>query len=681
MKINLYKKLLSERILVFDGAMGTNLQLFNPTVDDYGGKEGCTEMLCYTHPDWLKQIHAQFFDVGCDFVETNSFGANRIVLGEYDLQDKVLEFNRLSAKIAREVAAQYSTPSHPRFVAGSMGPGTKLPSLGHTDFDTLRMNYAEQAQGLLEGGVDLLLIETCQDLLQVKAAINGALDAQRKLKIQVLLNVQVTIESTGTMLLGSDMATAITVIECFPVDTIGLNCATGPFEMSEHVRTLGQLTDRYISVLPNAGLPENVGGKAVYKLTPADLATHLVDFISQHGVNVVGGCCGTTPEHLRAVVNAVKNIKPIKRNPLRVSSSASLYLTMPMKQEPAPLIIGERTNANGSKLFRELLLADDYDSMVNVAKDQEAEGAHQAGFTFGVATLGTALTRDHAKLLKRYADNVVMFFDADQAGRKASLKGIEPVLQEDLFPRIVWTQEEGDPDEIINEKGAGFFLNLLDTAPDFLDYVLRVSSGSETTLEGKAALAKQILQLIGASPNEILKADWTRRLGLGLGIDIQVLEKELRTAGSKTKEAPKPALPAAKTFLPSAEEEYLQLLLNVPDPDPATRLTVEDFADERHRRLMLLLDKQLRENGRVIVADLFNEVAPEDKEWFLKLAMEDKTFDEPEERREQLARDIRLRKVKKRFSDLGERIKVGQGSGAEVAEFQELFRQIKGKVQ
>jgi DNA primase len=308
-------------------------------------------------------------------------------------------------------------------------------------------------------------------------------------------------------------------------------------------------------------------------------------------------------------------------------------------------------------------------------------GAHQAGFTFGVATLGTALTRDHAKLLKRYADNVVMFFDADQAGRKASLKGIEPVLQEDLFPRIVWTQEEGDPDEIINEKGAGFFLNLLDTAPDFLDYVLRVSSGSETTLEGKAALAKQILQLIGASPNEILKADWTRRLGLGLGIDIQVLEKELRTAGSKTKEAPKPALPAAKTFLPSAEEEYLQLLLNVPDPDPATRLTVEDFADERHRRLMLLLDKQLRENGRVIVADLFNEVAPEDKEWFLKLAMEDKTFDEPEERREQLARDIRLRKVKKRFSDLGERIKVGQGSGAEVAEFQELFRQIKGKVQ
>ena len=217
MNIEQYRKILSEKILVFDGAMGTNLQRFNPTPDDFQGKEGCSEILCVSRPQWIKDIHAGFFKAGCDVVETNSFGANRIVLGEYDLADRTLELNRLSAQMAKEVAQQFSTPGHPRFVAGSMGPGTKLPSLGHTTFDILRSNYAEQAQGLLEGGSDLLLIETCQDLLQVKAAVNGALDAMKKLKVRVPLNVQVTIESTGTMLVGSDMATAVTVIECFPV--------------------------------------------------------------------------------------------------------------------------------------------------------------------------------------------------------------------------------------------------------------------------------------------------------------------------------------------------------------------------------------------------------------------------------------------------------------------------------
>ncbi len=309
-------------------------------------------------------------------------------------------------------------------------------------------------------------------------------------------------------------------------------------------------------------------------------------------------------------------------------------------------------------------------------------GAHQAGFTFGVATLGTALTRDHAKLIKRYADSVLMFFDADEAGRKAAVKGLEPVLQEELFPRIVLTEETGDPDEIVHDKGAGFFLNLLDSAPDFMDYLLRVSRGVENTLQEKAALAKHLLQLIAASPNEILKAEWTRRLGLGLGIDIQVLEKELKTAGSKIKEAPKSAATGTqKTFLPSAEEEYLQMFMNTPSAGVENRLTPDDFSDERHKRLMMLIEKHLKENGRIVVAELFSDVADQDKEWFMKLAMEDKTFDEPEDRREQLARDIRLKKVKKRFTDLGERIKVGQGSTTEVAEFQELFRQIKGKVQ
>jgi 5-methyltetrahydrofolate--homocysteine methyltransferase len=423
MNIEEYRRILSERIFVPDGAMGTNLQRYNPTIDDYEGKEGCTEVLCFSRPHWLKDIHASFFKAGCDIIETNSFGSNRIVLGEFGLENQVLEYNRKSAEIAREVAQQFSTKDHPRFVAGSMGPGTKLPSLGHTDFDTLRVNYAEQAQGLLEGGVDLLLIETCQDLLQVKAAINGALDAQRKLKIRIPLNVQVTIEATGTMLIGSDMATAITVTECFPVDTIGLNCATGPTEMSEHVRTLGQMTDRYISVLPNAGLPENVGGNAVYKLTPNELAMHLIDFVKQHGVNVVGGCCGTTPEHLAAVVQAVKGITPVKRKLSKVAQVSSIYLSTPLRQEPAPLIIGERTNANGSKLYRNLLNAEDYDSLVNIAKEQEAEGAHVLDVCD--AYVGRDEVKDMIETVKRFSlqTRVPLMIDSTEAPViEASLK-------------------------------------------------------------------------------------------------------------------------------------------------------------------------------------------------------------------------------------------------------------------
>ncbi len=415
MELSEYQKILAERIFVFDGAMGTNLQRFNPTVDDYEGKEGCTEVLCYSRPNWLKEIHAGFFKAGCDIVETNSFGANKLVLGEYDLGDKAFEYNVTAAKIAKDVAMQFSTKDKPRYVAGSIGPGTKLPSLGHIDFDTLRRNYAEQSEGLLVGGADLLLVETCQDLLQVKAAINGALDAMKKLKQRVPLNVQVTIESTGTMLVGSDMATAITVIESFPVDTIGLNCATGPLEMSEHVRTLGQLSTRYISVLPNAGLPENVGGHAVYKLTPLELANHLEEFVKSHGVNVVGGCCGTTFEHLAAVVERVGKLSPVKRSPKHVASAASLYLPMAMRQEPAPLIIGERTNANGSKIFRDLLLASDYDSMVNIAKEQEAEGAHVLDVC--TAYVGRDEIKDMTETVKRFAlqTRVPLMIDSTEA--------------------------------------------------------------------------------------------------------------------------------------------------------------------------------------------------------------------------------------------------------------------------
>src|SRR5690242_19980393 len=320
-----FEKFLKERILIFDGATGTNLQLHNPTVDDYAGKEGCTEILLETHPDWIEQLHASFYNVGCQVVETNSFGANRIVFAEYGLEDRVHEFNVKAAQLAKKVAQQFSTPDKPRFVAGSMGPGTKLPSLGHTTFDILRRNYAEQAEGLIDGGVDLLLIETCQDILQTKAATIGTFDALATKKKDLPVMVQVTVEATGTLLLGTEMAAAITALEPLPIASLGMNCATGPQEMSEHVRTLCQQWPRLISVLPNAGLPENVGGRAVYRLTPDQLAEHLKDFVTRFGVNIVGGCCGTTPAHLARVVDVVGRLSPTPRQVEAIPAASSLY--------------------------------------------------------------------------------------------------------------------------------------------------------------------------------------------------------------------------------------------------------------------------------------------------------------------------------------------------------------------
>src|SRR4029077_7478699 len=262
-------------------------------------------------------------------VETNSFGANRIVFSEYGLEDRVHEFNVKAAQLARKVANQFSTKDNPHFVAGSMGPGTKLPSLGHTTFDIIRKNYAEQAEGLIDGGVDLLLIETGEDILQAKAATVGVFDALAKTKKDMPVMVQVTVEATGTLLLGTEMSAAITALEPFPIASLGMNCATGPQEMSEHVRTLSQQWPRLISVLPNAGLPENVGGRAVYKLTPEQLASHLKDFVTRFGVNIVGGCCGTTPQHLKAVVDAVGKLSPVARRPATAAACSSLYIQVP----------------------------------------------------------------------------------------------------------------------------------------------------------------------------------------------------------------------------------------------------------------------------------------------------------------------------------------------------------------
>ena len=367
---------LRERVLVFDGAMGTMLQNAGLSLDDYQGKEGCSEILCVTRPDVVKGIHAAYFEAGADAVETNSFGSSAIVLAEYDIADQVVPLNRLAAQLAREVADDFQADGRPRWVAGSIGPGTKLPTLGHTTYDTLAATYADQAFGLLEGGADLLLIETCQDLLQVKAAVAGAFAGMQRANKQVPLMTQVTVETTGQMLLGSDIAAALTAIEPLGVDVIGMNCATGPAEMGEHLRYLSQHARTPLSCLPNAGLPELRDGKPWYPLTPEELAEAHTRFAAEFGLSIVGGCCGTTPEHIRQVVEAIGGRAPAPREPGHEPSLSSLYQSVPLDQDTTYLTVGERCNANGSRKFRDLMLEGDLDGMVGIAKEQIREGAH-----------------------------------------------------------------------------------------------------------------------------------------------------------------------------------------------------------------------------------------------------------------------------------------------------------------
>ncbi len=370
---------LDERVLVFDGAFGTWVQGEDLTADDFGGPdlEGCNEHLVLSRPDVIRRMHDDFLSVGVDAVETATFGAFPIVLAEYDIPEKTRELNLVAAQLAREVASDHSTADRPRFVIGSVGPGTKLPSLGHIRFAELRDAYLPQMEGLLEGGVDVLLVETVQDLLQGKAALIAARHAMESTGITVPLMIQVTIETTGRMLIGSEIGAALTTLEAMAPDVIGLNCATGPAEMTEHLRYLGQHARTFLSCLPNAGLPSVVDGRTHYDLTPDELAAAHERNVSEFGVNIVGGCCGTTPEHLRAVVDRVGiGRAPLARTPEHEPGCASVYTHVPFHQDTSILLIGERTNANGSRKFRDAMLESDWDTCVQMGREQVKEGAH-----------------------------------------------------------------------------------------------------------------------------------------------------------------------------------------------------------------------------------------------------------------------------------------------------------------
>jgi len=374
------RETLTERVVIVDGAMGTMLQAQNPTLDDYQGHEGCNEILNVSRPEMVKEVHRAYLAVGVDGVETNTFGANFGNLAEYGIEDRIYELSLAGARLAREVCDEFSGESQ-RWVFGSIGPGTKLPTLGHAPYSKLRDAYQECARGLIDGGADALLVETSQDLLQTKAAINGCRRALESSGKDLLLIAQVTVETTGTMLLGSEIGAALTALEPLGIDVIGLNCATGPAEMSEHLRQLSKSSTAMLSCMPNAGLPVLQDGGAFYPLSPSELAKSLETFVNDYGLNIIGGCCGTTPEHLAQVVEIFKE-KKFNELPLPARSfthdpgAASLYQHASFRQQNTYMAIGERTNANGSKTFREALLEQNWQECLEIGKEQIREGAH-----------------------------------------------------------------------------------------------------------------------------------------------------------------------------------------------------------------------------------------------------------------------------------------------------------------
>ena len=367
---------LFEHVLVADGAMGTMLQGHPLTLDDFNELEGCNEILNVTRPDVVRSVHDAYFAVGVDCVETNTFGANLPNLAEYGIEDRIGELAEAGARLAREVADGWSTADRPRWVLGSVGPGTKLPSLGHVTYARIRDAYQQQVAGMVAGGVDAVLVETAQDLLQAKAAVVGAKRALTAAGVDLPVFVQVTVETTGTMLLGSEITAALTALEPLGIDAIGLNCATGPTEMSEHLRQLARHARVPLTCMPNAGLPVLGAEGAHYPLTPAELAQAQDVFTRQYGLSMVGGCCGTTPEHLRAVVEAVQGREVAARRARPEPGVASLYQSVPFRQDTAYLSIGERTNANGSRAFRDAMLAERWDDCIEIARDQIRDGAH-----------------------------------------------------------------------------------------------------------------------------------------------------------------------------------------------------------------------------------------------------------------------------------------------------------------
>lgn len=434
------RQALAQRTVIADGAMGTMLQAANPTLEDFEGYEGCNEILNVSRPDIVRAVHEEYLAVGVDAIETNTFGANWANLAEYGIEDRIYELAYAGGVLARQSADKFSTTERPRFVIGSLGPGTKLPSLGHTTYEKLRDAYYTASKGLVDSKVDAILIETAQDLLQAKAAINGARRAISEGEGDVVLIAQVTVETTGTMLLGSEIGAALNALEPLGIDFIGLNCATGPAEMSEHLRYLSKTARIGVSVMPNAGLPILGPNGATYPLTPKELAAALSVFVSDYGISLVGGCCGTTPEHLREVVETLKNVVPAKRNPKSEAGASSLYQYVPFRQDLTYMAIGERTNSNGSRAFRDALLAEDWQACVEIARDQIRDGAHMLDLSVDYVGRDGAL--DMRELAGRFATSSTLPIVLDSTEPLVIKAGLEQLGGRSVINSVNF--EDGD---------------------------------------------------------------------------------------------------------------------------------------------------------------------------------------------------------------------------------------------
>jgi 5-methyltetrahydrofolate--homocysteine methyltransferase len=437
---NTLRLALANRTVIADGAMGTMLQAQDPSLEDFQGHEGCNEILNISRPDIVTAVHQSYLEAGVDAIETNTFGANWANLAEYGIEDRIYELAKAGADIARRAADSYATPDRPRWVLGSLGPGTKLPTLLHTSYENLRDAYQLASQGLIDGGCDALLIETTQDLLQAKAAVNGARIAIDSADRDVVLIAQVTVETTGTMLLGSEIGAALNALEPLGIDLIGLNCATGPAEMSEHLRSLSKYSTAKLSVMPNAGLPILGPDGAIYPLSPTELATYLETFVDDYGISLIGGCCGTTPEHLRAVVDLLAAKPTPQRNVNHESGASSLYQFVPFKQDNSYLAIGERTNANGSRAFRDALIAEDWQSCVEIARDQIRDGAHMLDLS--VDYVGRDGVKDMSELASRLATSSTLPIMLDSTEPAVLRAGLERLGGRSIINSVNY--EDGD---------------------------------------------------------------------------------------------------------------------------------------------------------------------------------------------------------------------------------------------
>lgn len=534
------QKLTIERPLVFDGATGTNLQSQNLTPEDFGGEHlaGCNEYLIRSKPSAVERVHADYLMAGADIIETDTFGSSSIVLAEYGLESLAYDLSKEGAAIAKKMAREFSTKEKPRYVAGSIGPTTKLPSLGHISFDAMRDSYFQQMAGLLDGGADLFIIETCQDLLQIKAALAAAQDLFRDERTRLPVITSVTIETMGTMLMGTEIAAALTALEPFDIiSAIGLNCATGPKEMEENVRYLTQTSPLPVFCMPNAGLPENIGGVAHYHLTPDELERYMTHFVQDLGVSIIGGCCGTTNEHIARLSDLAGRGRPAPRAIDWTPSAASIYSSVPMHVEPAPVIIGERCNTNGSKKFRELLLQEDWDSCVSMAKEQIKEGAHMLDLC--VAYVGRDEVRDMHEVITRMNTSITVPLVIDSTEYPV----IEEALKHYAGRAIV--------NSINLEDGEERMAHVLPLCKKYGAAVIALTideDGMAKTREKKFEVAERIIELsvgkYGMREEDLIFDTLTFTLGSG--------DEEFRKAGIETVEAIrliKTAHPRTKTIL------------------------------------------------------------------------------------------------------------------------------------